>query len=136
MEKNIFIKMVFLLLGILFISSCGDSSDSLSDLLLTKDNNGQTVEIGIDNKIVIELESNPSTGYRWEHANPDGSFIYQDEDSTFILDPDCNGADGCGGIERLTFRAGEIGDGVISLVYHRTFEEEPSEQFSINVNVL
>ena len=127
--------MAFLLLGILFISSCGDSSDSLSDLLLTKDNNGQTVEINIDNEIVIELASNPSTGYRWELANPDGSFIYQEGESTFIEDPDCSGLDGCGGIERLTFRASEIGYGVIRLVYHRTFEDEPSEQFSINVNV-
>lgn len=134
MSKIIF-KLNLLIFVSLFALACGSSSSKYSDLILTVDNNGQTIEIDIDNEIVIQLESNPSTGYHWIHTNADGSFIYQDGVSVLTEDPECNGTDGCAGVEKLTFRSSQTGSGVISLIYSRSSEEEPVEYFTINVNV-
>jgi len=133
--RKILSKLFFLLLVSLFSYSCGNNDSEYSDLLLTSDNNGQTVEIGIDNEITIELESNPSTGYHWVHSNTDGNFIYQDGDSIFTEDPECNGLDGCGGVETFTFRSNQTGSGAIGLIYLRSSEEEPADYFTIYVNV-
>ncbi len=127
----------------LFISlhACNDSADTQSDsqdensVILTEENNDTTVEIDIEEEIVIELQSNPSTGYHWEHSNTDGTFIYQDGESIFIEDEECAGAEGCGGIERFTFVASRTGTGAIALAYRRTSEESPIDQFSVDVIV-
>ena len=130
-----FSKFNFLLFICLFAYSCADNNSEYADLHLTKDNDGQTVEIRIDNEIAIELESNPSTGYHWIHSNTDGSFIYQEGESIFTEDPACSGFDGCGGRETLTFRSSQAGSGEIGLIYTRSAQEEPEEYFTIYVNV-
>ncbi len=127
------IKFFFVFLGILILVSCNDSTGGSEDIVLTKTNNGQTIEKSINEDIVIELPSNPSTGYQWEFTNPDGNFIYQDGESTFIENNDCSGLDGCDGKERFIFKAGSTGSGSINIVYH--FEEESVEQFEIDVIV-
>jgi inhibitor of cysteine peptidase len=128
-------KLILLIVLCLFVSGCGNTDNASSELVFTKDNNGETVDVNLDNDIVIDLESNPSTGYRWLHSNPDGSFIYQDGESIFEEDPGCVGLDGCGGVETLTFRSSKAGSGVISLVYARSLDDEPEARFIIYVNV-
>lgn len=133
-------QKIFKLSNIIFFLSlltfaCGSNNSKYSDLKLTLDNNGQTVEIDISNEIIIELESNPSTGYHWIHSNTDGSFFYQDGESTFSENIECSGTDGCDGLETLIFRSGQTGSGVITLNYSRTLEDEPEDIFTIYVNV-
>lgn len=139
-------KTNFLVLGtisILFFSfpGCNNSSGNHSNtqeefsVYLSEEDDGMTLEIDISEKIIIELQSNPSTGYHWEHSNTDGTFINQDGESVFVEDEECAGLDGCGGIEQLSFIASHAGTGAIALVYHRSFEEEPINQFGVNVIV-
>lgn len=128
---------------VLFISfpGCNDSSDNHSNTqdnnsgYLSEEDDGKTLEIDISEIIVIELQSNPSTGYRWEHSNTDGTFINQEGDSVFVENEDCAGLEGCGGTEQLAFMASRTGTGAISLVYHRSFEEVPLDEFSVDVVV-
>ena len=61
--------------------------------------------------------------------------VNQEGESVFVEDEDCAGLDGCGGTEQLTFIASRTGTGAISLVYHRSFEEDPADEFSVDVVV-
>lgn len=104
-------------------------------MFLASDDNGQYVEIGLDNEIGIELESHPSTGYHGVHANADGSFHFQVGEAAFIPDPGCMGMDGCGGVDGLVFKAGRTGHGLVSLDDMRDFEAEPADNFRISGGV-
>ncbi len=117
MNKIIF-KLIIIVFIFHFFYACGSSGSKYTDLFLTEDNNGQTVEIGIDNKIVIKLESNPTTGYLWIHSNADGSFIYKDGESIYSSDSESIDLDGRGGVESLTFKANQTGSGVWVLPNH------------------
>ncbi len=136
-------KMRFLVPAIilslfLYLFGCSDSNTEPQDdysVLLYEEDNGITLELDITEKIIIELPSNPSTGYHWEHANTDGTFINQDGESNFIEDEECAGLDGCGGVEQLSFIASHTGTGAILLEYHRSFGEEPLDQFRVDVVV-
>lgn len=147
-------RIKYFILGTIFILfssfiGCNNSSDNQSNaqsesqsnaqndnsVYLSEENDGMTLEIDIAEKIVIKLQSNPSTGYHWEHSNIDGTFINQDGDAIFTEDEECAGLDGCGGTEQLSFTTSQTGTGAIALVYHRSFEEEPIDQFSIDVIV-
>jgi predicted secreted protein len=124
----------------LFFTGCNGSSESSSGtpnndyILLNEDDNGTTVEVDIEKDLLIELQSNPSTGYRWEHSNPDGSFIYQSGEAIFIANEECADMDGCGGIEQLTFKSSSSGENAISLV-HRRVNDEAADQFHVDVIV-
>ncbi|MCP4117526.1 MAG: protease inhibitor I42 family protein [Desulfobacteraceae bacterium] len=135
MQRSIFILMILIPFSILIFSSCEDSSNGLLSLLLTEEDSGITAEVNIETKIIIELPSNPSTGYRWEYANPDDNFIFQDGESIFIENDDCKYLVGCGGKEEFIFRASRTGNGIISLVYRRSFEDDPVDKFLIDINV-
>lgn len=138
MKMNYFVLSVMLIIFIL-LPGCDNSSDSESgdeySVLLYEEDNGTTIEIDLTEKIIIELQSNPSTGYHWEHSNTDGTFINQDGEAILIEDEQCVGLDGCGGTEQLSFIASQTGTGSISLVYHRSFEEDPAGLFSVDVVV-
>jgi len=123
----------FFLLVIFLANACDFGSLKSSELLITKNDNEQTFEISTGDRITIELESNPSTGFRWEHYNPDGSHLYKDGETVFWQDSSCSTLVGCGGVERLFFKASLAGSGVIRLVYIGPSGEH-AEYFTIYVN--
>lgn len=71
---------------------------------------------------VIELESNPSTGYSWQlTAIPDLAV------ARFVLAahvPDGSGRPGASGVDRFAFRAIGVGTSTISLAYLRPWETD------------
>ena len=100
------------------------------------DNRGQ-VELERGQILVVTLESNPSTGYRWEQAEQYKSILLQLGEVEFKSSDTGNPPTvGAGGWEIFRFRA--VSPGQISLLffYHRSWEDaEPVETFSIKVTV-
>jgi predicted secreted protein/N-acetylneuraminic acid mutarotase len=100
------------------------------------DNGGQ-VELELGKLLVVTLESNPSTGYRWELIENDESVLkqfgqveYKPSDTS---DPPMVGA---AGWEIFRFKAVSTGQMTLELVYHRTWEDvEPLKTFSVQVIV-
>jgi inhibitor of cysteine peptidase len=99
--------------------------------------NGSVVTIGEYDTLVISLESNPSTGYRWEITEETNNFLGPTAkvESEYEAQSDLVGASG---IE--IFRIHPCCPGAtfpIKLVYHRPFEEgvDPLEVFSIDMRV-
>jgi predicted secreted protein len=86
----------------------------------------------------VALESNPSTGYRWEWVDDQDSIVEQMGEAQFTPretgDPPLVGA---GGWESFDFKAVHPGQMTLQLVYRRPWEEavEPLKTFSLQVTV-
>jgi inhibitor of cysteine peptidase len=96
------------------------------------------VELEQGQILVITLESNPTTGYRWEVVEDQESILEQIGESEFK--PSDEGEPpmaGAGGWEIFRFKAISAGQTTLRLVYRRPWEEgvEPINTFSINVLV-
>ncbi len=99
---------------------------------------GSQVELEQGQILVVTLESNPTTGYRWEQAENQESYLEQMGEAEFK--PSETGEPplvGAGGWEIFRFKAISAGQMTLQLVYHRPWEEgvEPLKTFSIQVVV-
>ncbi len=94
------------------------------------------VELEQGQILVITLESNPTTGYRWEQVENQESILEQEAE----FKPSETGEPplvGAGGWEIFRFKTISAGQMTLQLVYHRPWEEgvEPLKTFSIQVVV-
>jgi inhibitor of cysteine peptidase len=83
-------------------------------------------------KFTIELQSNPSTGYRWHLLYFDKSILNLIS-SEFATKP--TNQIGTAGIQRFNFEATKKGTTSIKLIYKRSWESETvkSNEFFVNV---
>ena len=127
--KNIKYLSLFILM-LFTLTACGAKGDAFG-----KDDDGREINLSVGAKFLIILESNPTTGYRWEVAEMDESVLEllsteYDADSKSPL------VVGSGGAETFSFKAIGSGETTLKLVYHRTWEDaEPAEIFSVKVVV-
>ena len=142
-RSNLYGSLVVILMGMLMVlASCGPTNDmntgGRSEVLLGAEDRGGQVEVDVGQVLVLTLESNPTTGFRWEVLEAKDSVLRQKGEAEFRLvselDPPPLGA---GGVEIFRFEAVEAGETRLELVYHRPWEEdvEPVERFSIQVIV-
>jgi predicted secreted protein/N-acetylneuraminic acid mutarotase len=104
---------------------------------VNEDNDGGLIELELGKLLVVTLESNPSTGYRWELLEDNESILKQFGQAEFkspeTSEPPMVGA---GGWEIFRFKAVSAGQMTLELVYHRSWEDvEPLKTFSIQVVV-
>ncbi len=96
------------------------------------------VTVVVGQIFTVTLESNPSTGYRWEWVDHEDSIVEQIGEAQFepreTGDPPLVGA---GGWESFDFKAVGQGQMTLKLVYRRPWEEgvEPLKTFSLQVTV-
>lgn len=89
-------------------------------------NAGQEIEIGVGDRFIVALESNPTTGYQWE-ADFDESFLELVLDE-FEPGEAEEGMVGAGGEQKLTFEGLKAGGTELTLTYKRSWEEDFAEQ--------
>ena len=91
----------------------------------------ETVHTVAGNDFVINLESNPTTGYKWM-PNYDPFYLQQISDE-FTPETSLMGS---GGIQRLSFHALQSGDTEIEMMYKRPWEKKPqrSKKFTISIS--
>jgi predicted secreted protein len=96
------------------------------------------VTVVLGQVFTVTLESNPSTGYRWEWVDSQDSLVEQMGEAQF---KPCETGDpplvGAGGWESFDFKAVHQGQMTLKLVYRRPWEEgvEPLKTFSLQVTV-
>ncbi len=83
--------------------------------------NGALVQLPRGAKITIELEENPSTGYRWMISSIDKSFLVPEGDAFLTGDPMSPGA---GGLRRFFFRAKSSGCTELNLINKRAWQRD------------
>ncbi len=102
---------------------------------------GHVVEVVAGSIVEITLESNPTTGFRWELAGPIDDRMLALIESEYLLgekarqDPPVPGA---GGTEVWTFETLAAGDTTVSLAYSRPWEggEKGIQTFTVTLRCL
>lgn len=100
-----------------------------------QDSAGTPIEAPLGSEFALILESNPTTGYKWQLADPlDESLVVLVSQEYKRTGGDATGA---GGEETWTFRAVGVGETEISLKYVRSWEAgSPTDEtltFTVNV---
>jgi len=116
----------------------GSSGDSAHQLSLDASYSGKEVEAAVGSLVTVNLDSNPTTGFRWELAAIGDEKVLQLASQEFrqgdVAQPQMVGA---GGQEVWTFKA--VGEGKTNLVleYSRPWEggEKAIETFTATVTV-
>lgn len=105
-----------------------------SEVLLTAEDRGREIELQRDEVLVVALEANASTGYRWEVSEIDPPILELADDE---YQPNTEGAMGVGapGTQRLTFEATDSGRTRLTLAYRRPWETavEAANTFTVEI---
>lgn len=88
-------------------------------VILTKEDSGSVVDIGVGDFFEIELEGNPSTGFWWHFDNLDEEYLELIKQETEKISKGRLGAPVLG---RWTFKAKSCGQTTISMAYYRKWE--------------
>ena len=106
--------------------------DALPPVILTEENNGETVTIRVGQELHIFLGGNPTTGYMWASRGLDSKFLALAEEPAYTAASD---AIGSGGEFDFFFRMKAAGETVVTLEYKRSFEKdvEPERVFSVTL---
>jgi inhibitor of cysteine peptidase len=140
----VYSSFIVIALGMLMVlAGCGpsnnvDAAAKSEEVNLSAKDNGGLVEVDAGQILVLTLESNPTTGFRWEVVGEKEAVLQSTGDAEFKLASELDPPPpGTGGVEVFRFEAVEAGETLIELVYHRPWEEgvEPLETFSIQVTV-
>lgn len=106
------------------------------EVLLTAEDEGKEIHLQRDQVLLIALEANPSTGYRWEVAEIDPPILELTDDG---YQPDAEAAMGVGaaGTQRLTFEPVDLGETEVVLAYRRPWETavDPANTFAIEIAI-
>jgi inhibitor of cysteine peptidase len=114
-------------------ASAAREKECMSEVL-TKADNGKTVESPIDGEIVLRLPENPSTGYRWAVEAVDAKLVDVQENEYVPLSDTV----GSGGVAQWIIRAKATGTTQIRLKRWRHWEGERSvlERFEFTLRIV
>ena len=140
--------IVLALLGVLLLAAaCGSNESAAPDadsdaggeqtLVLGAKDNGSQVQLASGQVLEVTLDSNPTTGFRWEVSEVDGAVLTQVGEAEFQEAPkDSEEMVGVGGTETFRFSSA-AGETTLTLVYRRPWEEgvDPLESFTVEVEV-
>ncbi len=106
----------------------------MSKTTLTQADKGKTIDVHSSTQIVIHIQENPTTGYRWA--------IDQNNDAMLPLDsstyaPTSGGAVGGGGTRTFTFTAKQPGTVHLQLKLWRSWQGNSSitDRYDVTINV-
>ena len=126
-------KLVALVVSLLLIAGSLIGCASQSAQAKEYTDPSQAIEVGVGSQFIIILESNPTTGYKWE-ASFDNSLLKLVK-SDYKQAEDKPGMVGVGGKEYFTFEGLKKGSAKVTLDYKRSWEEGSAKQIVFNVSV-
>lgn len=122
-----------MVLALILLAGCG----AANEVALDATDNGTKLEVQRGQTLVITLDANPTTGYRWERVASADGVLGQEGEAEFRQEARVKDRVGAGSQEILRFKAQQAGQTDLELVYHRPWEkdEKPAETFAIQVVV-
>ena len=115
--KNLIVTLV--LAGLVLCAGCTGSA------VKEYSSPNQPIEVTIGEQFIIYLESNPTTGYKWE-ASFDTEFLKLVK-SEYKQNESKPGMVGVCGIEQFLFQGLKAGDTQIKLTYKRPWEQQSAD---------
>jgi Predicted secreted protein len=125
-----------LLIACLVLVACDSSTGPTPITMnLTAADNGKNLTMHPADVLVITLDSNVTTGFRWELSSRPVAKVLSLEDSRYVVPSTSPGVVGAGGQEVWRFRAVGEGTTTLELTYQRASGETSGRPFSITVRV-
>jgi inhibitor of cysteine peptidase len=93
----------------------------VAEYVFGEKDNGASVQVQRDAKIAVELNENPTTGYRWIISRIDEILLVPEGDE--FLPPDQK-SPGAGGRRRFFFRAKSEGSTALTLINKRAWQRD------------
>jgi len=120
MTRLSILLVTLVVLGTLLVAGCAPGG--------TKEYNSpsQPIEAKVGESFMITLESNPTTGYKWE-ASFDQNLLKLVK-SEYKRDESKAGLVGAGGKEYFIFQGVKSGDAQIKMTYKRSWEQSASDK--------
>lgn len=119
-------------------AGCPTQSPAPSAPTLTEKDMGQSVELAVGSTVKVVLDSNPSTGYRWDVVAVDAKVLRAAGESSSTHESG-GPAPMPGAPEKaiLSFQATAPGQTTLQLVYHQPWMKDvpPAKTFSANFTV-
>jgi inhibitor of cysteine peptidase len=91
----------------------------------------KTIHVKVGEEFIIELKSNPTTGYDWEYTSVYEWIQLMDKN----YEADTPVLTGSGGTDIFTFKAHGEGTATLDFVYKRSWETTSAEQKTFTVEV-
>ena len=104
----------------------------MTECVFDEKDNGAQVEVQRGAKITIELNENPTTGYRWTISSIDEVFLEPDGDE-FL--PPGQATPGAGGLRRFFFRAKSAGSTALTLISKRAWQRDDQAVGAFNLAI-
>jgi inhibitor of cysteine peptidase len=106
-------------------------------LSVTEANSGGSVTLARDQRLIVRLPSNPSTGYRWSLAQQAAGVLEPDGAPTYEQGSTGSATTGAGGTETWKFVPTRAGEETLRLEYRRLWETDaaPARVVSYKVTV-
>ena len=102
----------------------------MANYIFTEKENGASVDVQRGAKITIELNENPTTGYRWTIRSIDKVFLEPEGDEFLPLGQATPGA---GGRRRFFFRAKGAGSTALTLISKRAWQRDDQAVGAFNL---
>jgi inhibitor of cysteine peptidase len=118
----------------LIFTGCATSKTPTKTLTAFDDNKQLTVVVG--QTFVVELPSNPTTGYRWNYRLAGGNVVEQIGEPFFQVGAAPVGTIGNGGTEYFTFRATQLGRQSLRMEYERSWEKDVAPAKIVNYEII
>jgi len=97
---------------------------SKSEITLSESDPGRTIDVNPGQRLAIRLNSNRTTGYRWELAAPAAGVLTKLGEPSYTAEATAAGAAGGGGIETWSFEASRSGEERLLFEYRRPWERD------------
>ena len=127
-------KLLVSLFGIVLLAVFfGCSDDKVIDdnaVKLYQSDTGSTQKVNVSDIIQIKLNSNPSTGYKWEIETCDTSILEPQKQEYEASNPG-DKRPGMGGTSALRFKAIAAGQTLLKLIYRRPGDKEEPSKYNV-----
>jgi inhibitor of cysteine peptidase len=107
----------------------------VAEYIFGEKDNGALVQVRRGTRITIELNENPTTGYRWMTSSIDEAFLVPAGDD--FVPPDQK-SPGSGGLRRFFFRAKSAGSTALTLINKRAWQRDDQavDTFNLAIRIL
>jgi inhibitor of cysteine peptidase len=104
-------------------------------ITVTEQDSGKTIGVAVGQKVLVQLPSNPTTGYQWSVLGSPAPLVFVKSD--YATDGQSAGRMGAGGTETLGFTAKSPRKVELRLGYARPWEKDvtPAKAFSVTIVV-